>query len=73
MFLSNSTKNTSKPWFSVDHQYNIGPGTTIMSVSSNFFFQCGPPERALSRVDVRPRLNSFSQLYTVLNNGADVP
>ena len=32
--------NTSKPWFSVNLQYNIGQGTTIMSVSSNLFFQC---------------------------------
>ena len=32
--------NTSKPWFSVNLQYNIGQGTTIMSVSWNFFFQC---------------------------------
>ena len=26
------------PWFSVNLQYNIGQGTTMMSVSSNFFF-----------------------------------
>ena len=32
--------DTSKPWFSANLQYNIGQGTTIMSVSSNFFFQC---------------------------------
>ena len=31
-------QHTSKPWFSVNLQYNISQGTTIMSVSSNFFF-----------------------------------
>ena len=29
-------------------------------------------ERCLSFVDVRPRLNSFTQLQTVANTGADV-
>jgi len=30
------------------------------------------PERGASHVDIRPRLNSFTQLYTVANAGADV-
>jgi len=32
----------------------------------------GHPERDASHVDVRPRLNSFTQLYTVANADADV-
>ena len=32
----------------------------------------GRPERGLLRVDVRQRLNSFTQLYTVLNDGVDM-
>ena len=32
----------------------------------------GRLERSASHVDVRPRLNSFTQLYTVANAGADV-
>ena len=32
----------------------------------------GRSERGASHVDVRPRLNSFTQLYTVANAGADV-
>ena len=32
----------------------------------------GRSERRASHVDVRPRLNSFTQLYTVANAGADV-
>ena len=32
----------------------------------------GRPERNASHVDVRPRLNSFTQLYTVANASADV-
>ena len=32
----------------------------------------GCPERGASHVDVWPRLNSFTQLYTVANTGADV-
>jgi len=30
------------------------------------------PERGASHVDVRSRLNSFTQLYTVANAGTDV-
>ena len=32
----------------------------------------GRPELDASHVDVRSRLNSFTQLYTVANAGADV-
>ena len=32
----------------------------------------GRLERGASQVDVRPRLNSFTQLYTVANAGTDV-
>ena len=32
----------------------------------------GRPERGASHVDIRPRLNSFTQLYTAANAGADV-
>ena len=32
----------------------------------------GRPERDALHVDVRPHLNSFTQLYTVTNAGADV-
>ena len=30
------------------------------------------PERCSSQMDVRSRLTSFTQLYTVFNDGADV-
>ena len=32
----------------------------------------GRLERGLTQVDVWPRLNSFTKLYTVLNDSADV-
>ena len=32
----------------------------------------GHPKRGASHVDVRPRLNLFTQLYTVANAGVDV-
>ena len=44
----------------------------ILSMISGVAVSIGRLERGASHVDVRPHLNSFIQLYTVANAGADV-
>ena len=43
-----------------------------LSMISDIAASIGRPERGASHVDVRPRLNSFTQLYTVANAGTDM-
>jgi len=45
-----------------------------LSMISGVAASIGCPERGgcTTHVDIRPRLNSFTQLYTIANAGADV-
>ena len=55
-------------WLQQAHALSLVEQSNISGVAVSI----GCPERGTSHVDVRSRLNSFTQLYTVANAGANV-